>query len=205
MSEELEKKIAELLKSAQHGDRRALDLLCRELENIIRGFFWKKFQNKTLVDDLTQETYLRFYHNFSNVKEPMKLRSFVIKIAVHVSHDYFRQKYRLQEEPLELQTDPNEEVAIKGDKPMEKEKLSDAILDRVDVEKALEQLSQKSRQILFMKINGYKYQDIAKQVGITVSGVKMQVQRSLEQLRELLGYVTFLAMLTTFLLEKMGS
>lgn len=180
------KNLAALLRDAQAGNQERLQLLCKELEKYLRGYFWKKFQDNVIVDDLCQETYIRFLKNLSTIREPMKLRGFVAKVALHVSQDYFKQKYRMKEERLESyysEEKKESHLKIKTDSNQEDENL----LVKLDLEKALSQLSDKSREILTMKSQGYNYEEIAAKKDLTVSGVKMQVKRSLEQLRLILN------------------
>ncbi len=183
MSKKTETRLSNLLKSAQKGDKSSLDILCRELENHLHGFFRKKFENQAIVDDLAQEAYLRLLRSLPKIREPEKLRGFVTKIAIHVSQDYLRQKYRKKEEEFESYIDSADEQFKKHDKTTEAFDSTEKILNNIDIHRALDLVSEKSRHILLLKINGYKYEEIAEKVGLSVSGVKMQVQRAILQLK----------------------
>jgi DNA-directed RNA polymerase specialized sigma24 family protein len=63
------------------------------------------------------------------------------------------------------------------------------------------QIPERSRKILMMKTQGYKYEEISAEMGLTVSGVKMQIKRSIEQLRSVLLDVTFLIINATVIIE----
>lgn len=204
MTTQSEVYLSNLVQKAQQGDRAALNQLCKEVENVLRGYFWSKFQDNNIVDDLAQEAYIRLYHSFQNVKEPMKFRSFVTKIAIHVSQDFIRQKYRTQEQSLEAFSKMNNDSSSTKEKAVDFVELDVEVIKNIDLKNAMEKLSEKARQILLMKIDGFKYEEIAKEVGISVSGVKMQVQRSLEFLRSLLLYVTFFVFISTILIKVMG-
>jgi RNA polymerase sigma-70 factor (ECF subfamily) len=200
-TEERPKKLADLLRKAQQGDENALNLLCRELERHIRGYFWAKFRDNDIVDDLAQETYLRLLRNLTTIREPMKLISFVTKVALHVTQDYFREKYRAKEEELEphLLTTPASGGEL-GSGSAQAE-LDDQAVRQVDLERALAELPDKARQIILLRAEGHKYEEISVQVGLTVSGVKMQVKRNLEKLKTALLGVTFLAVATTLIMR----
>lgn len=197
---ELDKKtLAKLLKKAQAGNSAALQTLCKALEQYIRGYFRQKFRDSALVDDLCQETYIRLLKNLPQVREEMKLTGFVAKIAFYVTQDYFREKYRRQEEALETDYEEQQESRLKVE--VTDTQQDERILNKLDLDEALQQLSEKSRAILMMKSDGYNYEEIAAEVGISVSGVKMQVMRSMEQLRTILIGVTFLLLSATILME----
>lgn len=80
------------------------------------------------------------------------------------------------------------------------EDLAQTILRRLDLQKALEQLSEQSRLILLMRADGYKYEEISAKTDLSVSGVKMQVKRNLAKLRLALD-VTISTLATTILLK----
>ncbi|HXV64893.1 MAG TPA: RNA polymerase sigma factor [Vicinamibacteria bacterium] len=185
MGEDRSAHLADLLRKARKGDDDALNSLCRELEPPIQRFFWQKFHDPDLVDELCQETFMRFLKNFPNIRDRMSLRGFVIKIAIHVTQDYFRKKYRQREEALE----PNL-LRQKGDP-------AGALQHRMDLRKALAKLPERSRRILLMRADGYNYEEISAKTQLSVSGVKMQVKRNLERLRSTLTDVTLSSLVTT--------
>jgi RNA polymerase sigma-70 factor (ECF subfamily) len=180
--------LAKLLTRAREGDDVALNQLCRELEPPIQKYFWRRFNNPDVVSELCQETFVRFLKNLPHLREQLSLRGFVVKIAVHVTQDYLRKKYRHPEEELEP------DGVTDGVDP------SEAILRRIDLQKALEQLPEQSRRILLMRADGYKYDEISAHTDLSVSGVKMQVKRNLDKLRSVLD-VTLLAVATTVVLR----
>jgi len=183
MNSDPQKDLARLLRKAQAGDKFALQQLCKELEGYVRGFFWEKFRDNVIVDDLCQETFMRFLNNLPQIRDQMKLRSFVTKVAFHVMQDHFRQKYRKSEESLEedYQDETTQAPHLKVEN-LENERDED-ILNKVDLTEALNKLSEKSREIIVLKSQGYNHEEISEQMGLSVSGVKMRVKRTLEQLR----------------------
>lgn len=184
------KNIAQLLKKAQRGDAESLQELCSELQQSMRWYFLRKFKDTNIVDDLSQETYLRFLKNIPKIKDPRKLRNFVLKVAFHVTQDYFRQKYRRKES--QFVTDiPHSEIKGSLYGSIDANTDSDYILRKVDLEVAMNKLSKKTRQILLMKADGYRYEEIAEALKLSVSGVKMQVKRGIKKLKMLMYNVTF--------------
>lgn len=186
----------------KQGDGAALQLLCKELQHVIREVFQRKFQDSALIDDLCQETFVRFLGNINHVKEPSKLKGFACKVAFHVLQDHFRRKYRNQEEAISLhdimvkdgaETRPHTEPHDAGS--------SDDLIRELDLEDAMNKLSSKSREIMVLKSQGFSYDEIAREMSLSVSGVKMQVKRSLEFLRSILVSVTFVTCITTLIMK----
>jgi len=180
-----EKNITQLLKKAQAGDAAALQELCTELQQLMRWYFLGKFQDMEIVDDLSQETYLRFIKNISNIEEPLKIKSFILKVAFHVMQDHFRQKYRKNENLFGADL-PQSEIksALYGSADANTD--SDYVLRKVDLEVALNKLPEKTQQVLRMKADGYRYEEIAQTLKLSVSGVKMQVKRGIVKLKTLI-------------------
>lgn len=197
-----DKDLGQLLKKAQKGDKKSLEIICSELRDLMWRYFIKRFHDPNLVDDLSQETYLRLLKNILNIKEPMRLKNFVLKVAFHVTQDYFRQKYRKNEEPLieEKVADDNGNVGTIHS--VNQDMNSDYILSKLDLEKAMEKLPGKTQQILQMRAEGYKYEEIAEELKISESGIKMQVKRGMEKLKILVFNVTFLILKTIVLIVK---
>ena len=194
------KNITELLKRAQQGDQRSLQKLCVELKEIVRWYFLKKFQDPDIVDDLLQETYLRFLKNIANIKEPLRLKNFILKVAFHVTQDYFRQKYRRNEDRFTEEITSESEIKTPTTRAMNYNIASDYVLSKLDLEKAMEKLP----KIIQKKADGYKYEEIAVMYKISVSGVKMQIKRGLEKLKISLFNVTFLVFKTIILLVSIN-
>ena len=103
--------------------------------------------------------------------------------------NYLRQKYRIREESLETSSKFNKEQG--KIKPEVLQLLTDdfdgmSILSNIDLYRALDQLSEKSRYILILRTKGLDYKEISAETGLSISGVKMQMKRSIEQLRLIL-------------------
>ncbi len=190
-----QKAIARLLVKAQRGDSRSLQLLCQELESIIRDYFKARFRDPSVVDDLSQETYLQLLKNFSSIKEPMKLRNYVLKVAFHVTQTFFREKYRSTEEEF---TEAPDRASLQQNPSLSHDSHARQVIDKMDMEKALEKLPEKTRQILIMKAEGYNYEEIAANMELSVSGVKMQVKRGMEKLKNSIFHVTFWWLFATY-------
>jgi len=195
------KRFAFLLRNVQKGNKASLEILCREIEHILHGYFKNKFSEKDIVDDLSQDTYLKLLENLPNIKEPQKLKSFVLKLAFHVTQTYLRQKYRNKIELIsEQEDDYNDFETIISEKSMNGSDTGEFI-SRMDLNELLKRMPEKTRQILYMKADGYKYEEIADKVGLSVSGVKMQIKRNLEKLKIILSCVTFWVVWATILIE----
>jgi RNA polymerase sigma-70 factor (ECF subfamily) len=197
-----DKDLGLLLKKAQRGDKKSLEIICQELKDLMWRYFIKKFNDPNLVDDLSQETYLRLLKNIPKIKEPMRLKNFVLKVAFHVTQDYFRQKYRKNDDIFIDEHETHEGKNLERNQFVNQNMNSDYILSKLDLETAMEKLPVKTQLILQMRAEGYKYEEIAEALKISESGVKMQVKRGVEKLKNLVFNVTFLALKTIVVIVK---
>jgi len=187
--------LVNLFNRYKQGDRNSLEMLCKNAEQFIRGYFERKFSNIDTVNDLCQETFIRLMSSIDQINESMKFKNFVLKIAFHVMQDYFRQKYRsetidyLEDEPLS-ETQPRHQIADTSDN-------TDSVIKKIDLENALKALPEISQKILHQYSEGFKLSEIAKNFDLSESAVKMQIKRNLEKLRSTLFLVTFFPFLTT--------
>lgn len=194
-------RIAELLRKAQLGDNKALERLCTEVSNALRGYFFKRYRDENLVNDLVQETYLKLLKSIPLIREGTKFKKFIIKIAFHVSQDFLRTKYRnLESDSIFQQPDSsNSQKEILISMPADSNYQNIEVT--MDIRQAMDKLPERTRTILYLRAEGYKYEEIADELGFPVSTVKMQVKRNLEKLKNFLISVTFWALLTTLYIE----
>jgi RNA polymerase sigma-70 factor (ECF subfamily) len=206
MAEQLKyapEKLAELLVDYQKNENHmALEQLCKASEDIMRSYFRKHFTDPTVIDDLCQETYIRLLRTLPTIQEALKFKKFVLKVSFYVMQTHLRQKYRRKEEVtrIDLVDDTQQESftdSINHHMPMEN------LSQRMDVKRALSELPDKTREILLLKADGYKYEEIARTLGLSVSGVKMQVKRGMEKLKNSLISVTFWWFIATCIVDKM--
>lgn len=189
--------LAALFRKSQAGDRRALQQLCSEIEGILRPYFRSRFRNQALVNDLCQESYLRLLNNFNKVDEPLKLKAFVLKIAFHVMQDHFRKKYQRAEEEFVEAPTSREEFGRFRQQVESTDSPDDSPIEKMDLEMSLNSLPGKTRTILALRNDGYKFEEIAENLDLSVSAVKMQYKRGMEKLKILLFNVTFWVLFTT--------
>lgn len=172
----------ELILKAREGDREALEALCRNIERMLLGFFGNRYNDQTLVNDLSQEAYLRFLNAFPRLKEPQKFSFFVAKIAMHVHYENLENKYKNAEHStadMELTVSDDRTIGGNG----RAGQYDAEIGGRIDLERALATLPGRTRKVLKMKMDGQRYSEIARHFDISSSAVKMIVNRGIKKLK----------------------
>jgi len=176
-----------VVERAQAGDTRARDQLLARLEAVFRRFFTSRIGPRDDVDDLVQNALLRVHTGLPALQRSDRLKSFAMKAAVFELQDFYRGRYS----PRETRYDPD--LPPPGSVDPDPHGL------RVDLERALEELSPKARRIIELREMGYLYKEIAEMVDTTEAAVKMQVKRAFERMRDALT-VALLALSAAWLL-----
>jgi RNA polymerase sigma-70 factor (ECF subfamily) len=81
---------AELVERSLRGDARASALLVKRHIRAVRRVFANKLREREAIEDLTQETLLGCFERLSTLARPESFRAWVLEIARHKLHSYFR-------------------------------------------------------------------------------------------------------------------
>jgi RNA polymerase sigma-70 factor (ECF subfamily) len=160
--------------AAQNGDESAMGALLKALEPIFRGFFIRRIGGRSDVDDLIQNTLVRVARGLDDLKDPARLKGFAMKAALFELQDFYRGRYTGKETLFDALSPP----ATTSSQP--------DVGASLDIERALDSLSPRARQIIELREYGYRYEEIAEMVGTTEAAVKMQVKRAFEKLRQIM-------------------
>ena len=163
-----------LIQKIKNGDDGAV-------ENFVRKYYPKIFQYCLLhirdrgdAEDLTQETFLKFFQSFERYQHRGKCSAFLYAIASNACRDYYR---KAKEQYVEEIPERAEEDREMGTAEI-----------RMDVENAVARLPEELKEtaILFF-FQGMKQREIAKLMDIKLSLVKYRVTRAKKLLGEYLG------------------
>lgn len=137
----------------------------------LRGYLTAKTGDKELTDDILQEVFVKVHVNKSGLRSPGKVRSWLYKIAINVLNDFFRKKAY---SPLVFS---QEEHVV-----TESHSAENCLLPLI------EEMPEKYKQALLLsEIKELKQHEVAKILGISVSGAKSRIQRGRKLLQE--GYM----------------
>ncbi|MEP1096794.1 MAG: RNA polymerase sigma factor [Cyclobacteriaceae bacterium] len=142
----------------------------------IYNYFLKSTMDRDDSDDLTQELFIRVMKYRKSYKEGQAVQFWVFQIARNMVKDHFRKMkvHRDQFNPVEVMPEVVEETF---DENREREK---------QLYKAMKALPDEKRELLVLsKFEGLKYEQIAAMRETSVSNIKVQVHRTLKELKEL--------------------
>lgn len=163
----------EVVRRAQDGDDRAKRQLVEQLQPLLRAYFIKRLGDRSVVEDLMQNTLVRMHRGLESLNHPDRFKGFVMKAALFELQDYYRGRYDMREELYEPDTDLHDFGS------------DDGAGTSVDLERVLSVLTPTSRRVLELREYGYQYKEIGEMLDLTEAAVKMRVKRAFERLREL--------------------
>ncbi|MCM8767622.1 MAG: RNA polymerase sigma factor [Candidatus Omnitrophica bacterium] len=148
--------------------------------NKIYGLAFKLLNNHDDALDIVQESFFRAYKNRNNFKGLSKFTTYLYRIAVNLSYDFLRKKYRIKKiENLNYENfssysnRSNFEDCIHYDDIVEK------------IEKEVDNLTEKQKIVFILKTyEGLTYQEIANILKSRIGTVKATYFQSLQKIRE---------------------
>lgn len=154
------------------GDEAAIDVFVAKYYPKILKYCQIHIADRGYAEDMTQETFVRFFRSLEQYQHYGKAANYLYVIAGNVCRDYYR---KTREIPLEQMP--------------EKSICSTPVLDRqMDVWLALETLPDEIREaaVLFF-VQERKQKDIAKILGIGLPLVKYRIRKARELLSAYFG------------------
>lgn len=160
-----------LVARAQAGDEAALEALYRAFEAPVYNLARRMLRRPEDAEDVLQETFLEVVRNIKQYRGEGHLWGWVRRIAstkalMRIRRDQIRATEPLDEEP--------------GKRGMH-------VGANIDLERAFEQLSETSRAVVWLHdVEGFTHEEIAEQMGKSVSFSKSQLARAHARLRRML-------------------
>ena len=161
-----------LLHRMKHGDDQAIEDFVRKYYPMILRYCHLHIQDTGYAEDLTQETFARFFRTLHQYQHYGKAANYLYVIAGNLCRDYHRKQEEI----------PVEELPEQPVYQME------ALDLRMDVHQALEQLSPELREVTILYFfQELKQKEIARILGIGLPLVKYRIRRAKELLEQLIG------------------
>lgn len=161
-----------LIQKMKMGDEQAIDVFVRKYYPEIFRYCRLHIRDYGYAEDMTQETFAKFFGTFGQYRHYGKALNYLYVIAANVCKDYYRKKSELT----------MEELPEKADYVIEK------INERLDVNAAVEKLPEELKEVaILFFFQEIKQKEIGEILGIGLPLVKYRVKRARELLSAWLG------------------
>ncbi len=151
--------------------------LYAENRNAVERYVRFKVSNRFDADDILQEIHIAAYRSFPSLKNKDAFKGWIISIARNKLNDYFREKARRMDIPVESISNLSTGVSLSG------RTVISAVSD------TLEQLGDKDKQILYLYFwKEYPQAEIAEKLGIPLGTVKSRLSAAKARFKEKYPY-----------------
>lgn len=169
-----------LVVRCQLGERSAWPGLVERWHPPVWTFLWRMVGDGGRSDDLAQEVWLRVVRGLPRLESPARFPAWLFTVARRVVHDDLRRTYR------RVETDPDvapEDAAGSIDDDGVAE-----LLDRLELERALEVLAPRDREtVVLFHLGELTIDDVARVLEVPTGTVKSRLHRARQQLSQQLG------------------
>lgn len=153
-----------------------LDTIYRAMRGELRAFIGRRVRDSAAADDLLHDVFLKVHAGRDGVRDPARLQAWVYRITRNVIHDWHRR--RAPAEPMS----PELERDLAAPLP-EFRALSDLA---PSIRACVERLPERYREALVASdLQRIPQTELARQLGMSHSGLKSRVQRARRMLHEM--------------------
>lgn len=151
------------------GDTAVFEHIIKRYERLVYGFMLRKVSDFGIAQDLAQETFLIGFENIRRLKDPQRLKSWLMGIAGNLVRDYYkRRKMAGLSDDFEI-----EMTGMDPLQSMEQQERHEYLY------KALMTLSERYRAVLIKRyLEGQEYPQIADELGLSVGAVEVCMHRA---------------------------
>lgn len=126
-------------------------------------------KNAEDAEDIAQEVFMSVYKNLSKFRSDSKIYTWIYRIAINKTYDFFRKK--------KIDLELNEEILNIED--------NSDLNSPMIIQENLKKLSKEEREILLLKdVYGYKLREISDLKGRNISTIKSIYYKALKSLEE---------------------
>lgn len=183
---------ADLLARCARGEEKAYRELVGRLEKPLMNFIFRYVGERTLAEDLFQETFVRVLRTLPDFRPEASVATWIFTIARNLCLDHAKAKKRHREVPLDAAASREEGDVIpfrdllRSASPSPDARAEEAEMERRVLD-ALRRLTPAKREALVLRLYAdVSYQEIAQIVDAPVGTVKFRVHEALNDLSKML-------------------
>lgn len=178
-----------LMKAYQQGDNKAFFELFSRHKNSVYSYIYRYTNNSEESEEIFQEVFIKLHRASPNYEPTAKFTTWLFTIVRNLCIDAHRKRKIRKNLSLDYQSDEDgrsfHDVIPSNDFGPD-EKSADAEIGKI-LENALQQINADQREVFLMREKlGFKFEEIAQSLGVSVNTVKSRMRYALESLKKLL-------------------
>jgi RNA polymerase sigma-70 factor (ECF subfamily) len=183
---------ADVVALAQQGRESAYRELIRRYERPVFSLVFRMVRDRTLAEDLSQETFIKVLNNIDRYDPDFKFSSWLFKIANNLAIDHLR---RRQLPTISMHGAPDATTASRIEATaFDVASDGESALDELEarelgtaIEKAIASLRPEYRSCIMLRhVEGRSYEEIAATLDLPLGTVKTYIHRARHELRKAL-------------------
>ncbi len=172
----------EIIQLAKDGDEKAFEFIVKKYQNRVANLIFKIIGDASIVEDLTQEVFLRMIESLKEYRFGSALYTWIYRITVNICIDEIRRRKRLRAYSLSdvLSQNPKAEPSHSHvEKTVEQREMREII------EEAISKLPPEYKTALILReFEDLPYDEIAKILKTRIGTVKSRIFRARKLLAE---------------------
>lgn len=152
------------------------DKIYKEYATKIYAYVYNMVRKREIAEDIVQDTFVKaLKYGMTRIRNK---KAFLFRVAHNLAIDYIRKNIHRDDGDMAMEND-------------RKVSTTENILDRVAIQKAIDSLPPKYKDVFVLKeVNGFDYQEISDILRIPIGTVKSRLHRAIERLKvELTPYM----------------
>jgi len=173
-----------LLARVRQGDRQAFRYVVEQYQDALAGTVVAMLGPSAEVDDVVQDTFIRFYKSIHRVTDDVNLMAYLKRIAINRSLDVLRRRKRMLARFISKDDD-----TVTFTEPTAPDDASPESHERVAlVHRAIQSLPPKHRAVVVLRmIEGYSTQEAANMLDLPYGTVLSRLSRAQKKLKTVLA------------------
>ncbi|QQG44469.1 MAG: RNA polymerase sigma factor [Candidatus Roizmanbacteria bacterium] len=152
----------EIVIRIKRGEIEYFSHIVNRYTSIILNYINSKLFDKTEVDDIVQNIFLKFYKAIDGFDESRPVLPYIFEIAKNEMKMYFRSRKKT------VQLDERIAVADQKDFPVEED----------NIDELLQFVNEDQRKALKLLLDGYSYKEISKEINKPLNTIRTLIRRA---------------------------
>lgn len=140
-------------------------------------------QDAGLAEDVTQEVFLRLYHNMDSISDLEMLRPWLIRVAINVARNTIRGNIRANTREENYVKDTAEVSVYSVESDFEQRETEN------EINRALNKIKEPLRSCLILKQQGLSYREIAESLSLNETSIGQYVARARKEFVRFYGKI----------------
>ncbi|MDI9342386.1 MAG: sigma-70 family RNA polymerase sigma factor [Sediminibacterium sp.] len=153
-----------------------VNTIWQQFHKELKAYIYTKIRHKQDTEDLLQDIFVKIIRNMDKITQSEQVHLYLYGLARNSIYDYFRKQKKNQ---------PNEPVTAQF--PDDTDTALNHVIGECCVKPFILKLPEPYKQaVLLTEFQNIPQHELAKQLGISYSGLKSRVQRGREKLKEMI-------------------